>query len=130
MPKMNISAVLTKEYENIRPRRHGKSKANLTQFNPIFNPIKPNQTQFQKRPKMNVNKALTKDYENIRPRRRAEMLTVQVNLPLIPADKTNWSHPQAQGARKDMPHCRGFLIEKCRNQRPGQAGYTKGSKDG
>jgi len=76
---------------------------------------------------MNATKVLTKHYENKRLFRYAEVQPVLINLPFNPADKTNWS---AQGARKDMPHCRRFLIEKCRNQRPGQAGYIKGSKDG
>jgi hypothetical protein len=44
-------------YKNFIPMAGYKNKANS-------NPIKPNQTQFQKIPKMNVNNYYTKDYNN------------------------------------------------------------------
>jgi hypothetical protein len=33
---MNVTKVLTKEYENIRPRSRGKNKPKQTQFHPPF----------------------------------------------------------------------------------------------
>ena len=39
-PKMNINKVLTKGYENIRPRSRGKNKPNQTQFKPNYKKAK------------------------------------------------------------------------------------------
>ncbi len=82
--QMNVSSILTMDYENIANWTLGQSKPNS-------NPIKPNlrkaqmnisyvkttnyeqktmnyannkQTQFSKRPKMNVNLYVIEDYEN------------------------------------------------------------------
>jgi len=52
--QMNVTSLITKDYEN-------KSNWTLGENKPNSNPIKPN---FGKA-KMNVNKVLTKDYENI-----------------------------------------------------------------
>jgi len=52
--QMNVTKVLTKDYENKTLGERGKNKANSK-------PIKPNFPDTQ----MNVSKVLTKDYENI-----------------------------------------------------------------
>ena len=59
----------------------------------------------------------------IQPAKDDELLTVLVNLPLNPADKPNRNGLRAQNAQP-------FLVEKSRNQKLGQTGYIKGSKDG
>jgi hypothetical protein len=41
-----------------------------------------------------------------------ELLMVLVNLPVNPADKTNWNHQQARNARKDMSHSAGGSFGK------------------
>ncbi len=51
---MNVTKVLTRDYENETLSRRGKNKANS----------KPNKANLLKA-QMNVNKVLTKDYENI-----------------------------------------------------------------
>jgi len=51
--QMNVTKVLTKDYENKTLSQSGKNKANS----------KPNKANFQKAG-MNVNKVLTRDYEN------------------------------------------------------------------
>jgi hypothetical protein len=53
---MNVSSILTTDYENETAFRRGKNKPNS-------NPIKPNQTQFPKSSnecKLNFNKGLQK----------------------------------------------------------------------
>ena len=52
--QMNVSHVITMEYENETLSGSGKNKANSN----------PNKANLRK-PKMNVNKVLTKDYQNI-----------------------------------------------------------------
>jgi hypothetical protein len=62
--QMNLSSILTTDYENKWQRRVRKNKPNS-------NPIKPN---FQKA-KMNVNLTLTKDY------RKKDDFVVRINKP-------------------------------------------------
>jgi len=56
--QMNVSSVLTKDYENKRLCRCVKTNPIQTQFKPKTNPI-------PERPKMNENLFATKVYENI-----------------------------------------------------------------
>jgi len=42
MTEINVSSVLTKDYENARLHTHPKNKPNQTQNKPKTNPIKPN----------------------------------------------------------------------------------------
>ena len=53
--QMNVTKVLTKDYEKKKLGEHGKNE-------PKTNPIKPNLLNAQ----MNVNKVLTRDYEKYR----------------------------------------------------------------
>ena len=82
-------------------------------------PNKPKQTQFQTQAH-GFGKILTPlpvitriifcrwlVYPIIQLAKDPELLTVLVNLPLNPADKTNWNHQQARNARMDMPHSAG-----------------------
>jgi len=69
---MNVSSILTKDYENVPLRRRGKNKANS----------KPNKANLQNA-QMNVNKVLTKDYENVRLHRRGENKPNQTQFPQI-----------------------------------------------
>ena len=69
---MNVSSILTKDYENVPLRRRGKNKANS----------KPNKANLQNA-QMNVNKVLTKDYENVPLRRRGENKPNQTQFPQI-----------------------------------------------
>ncbi len=62
--QMNVSSILTRDYENKWQRRVRKNKPNS-------NPIKPN---FQKA-KINVNLTLTKDY------RKYDDFVVRINKP-------------------------------------------------
>ncbi len=55
--QMNVSSIITKDYEKRILGQRGKNKANQSQFKPNFpqnkansNPIKPNQIQFQALP--------------------------------------------------------------------------------
>jgi len=57
MPKMNVTKVLTKHYENIANCKLCENKANSKPIQTQSNPI-------TEMPKMNVNKVLTRDYEN------------------------------------------------------------------
>jgi len=61
---MNVSSILTRDYENIANWTLGQNKPNS-------NPIKPN---FRKA-KMNVNSLITKDY------RKKEDFVVRINKP-------------------------------------------------
>jgi len=55
--QMNVSAVLTKDYEN-------KPIGNLAKTNPIQTQYKANTNPISEKPKMKLNFYLTKDYEN------------------------------------------------------------------
>jgi len=61
---MNVSSILTTDYENKSDRTLGENKPNS-------NPIKPN----FRRARMNVNLTLTKDY------RKNDDFTVRINKP-------------------------------------------------
>ncbi len=65
---MNVNTVITKDYENERLRRAGKTNPIQTQYKPNTNPIqtqyKANTNPIPEMPKMNVTSILTKDYEN------------------------------------------------------------------
>ena len=66
--RMNVTSVLTKDYENKPLCGRGQNKPNQTQLNPISNPIEPNLPNAR----MNVTSVLTKDYENHRPCRQSQ----------------------------------------------------------
>jgi hypothetical protein len=59
-PQMNVSSFITKDYENERLRRTGKTNPIQSQYKAKTNPI-------PERPKMNLNFYSTKDYENTPP---------------------------------------------------------------
>jgi len=56
-PQMNVSSVLTKDYEN-------KRLADAAKTNPIQSQYKANTNPIPEKPKMKLNSYSTKDYEN------------------------------------------------------------------
>jgi len=118
--QMNVSKVLTSGYENARLHRRGQNKPNQTQLQTQANGF------FKILPRLPIITRILPGHwpacPIIQPAKDAEPPAVLVNLPLNPADRKNRNRLQAQNAQP-------FLIEKCRNQRPGLAGYIKGLKD-
>jgi len=55
--QMNVTSFYTKDYENERLRRAGKTNPIQSQYKPKTNPI-------PEKPKMKLNSYSTKDYEN------------------------------------------------------------------
>ncbi len=96
---------------------------------------KPDQTQFQTQadvffkilPRLSIITRILPGHwpacTIIQPAKDDELLTLLVNLPLNPADKTNWNRLRAQNAQP-------FLSENAETKNPKKGRYIKGSKDG
>jgi len=126
--QMNVTKVLTREYENINLHRCAENKPDQTQLQTQANGF------FKILPRLPIITRIPPGHwlacPIIQPAKDAEPLAVLVNLPLNPADKKNWSHPQARGARKDMPDCRRFLLENVETRDSKKVKFIKGLTDG
>ncbi len=56
--QMNVTSLITMEYENISDWTLGKNKPNQTQSNPIQSQFKANLSDAQNERKFNINKGL------------------------------------------------------------------------
>jgi len=82
---MNVTSLITVDYENKSNWKLGENKANQSQSKPIQTQYEPNSNPIPERPKMNENLFATKVYENITtfrlPKNKANSKPIQTQFP-------------------------------------------------